>query len=42
MKIDKIWIREYVGKTKLIGKQVEAKMNDVNINTIADLQSYVW
>ena len=41
IKTDKIWIYESVGKHKEIGNQVEVKMNNININTISDLQSYV-
>ena len=41
MKTDKIWIFESVGKLMRIGKQVEAKMNEINIRTIAELKSYV-
>ena len=40
-KIDKIWICESVAKPKVIGNQGESKMNDMNIQTIADLQRYV-
>ena len=42
MKTDNIWLYESVGKLKGIGKQVEEKMNDMNIQNIADLQRYVW
>ena len=38
---DKIWICESVGKLKGIGKQVEVKMNEINVHTIADFQRYV-
>ena len=41
MKTDKIWICEYVDKLKGIGKHGEAKMNEMNIHTIANLQRYV-
>ena len=41
-KTDKIWLFESVGKLKVIGKQGEMKMNEINIHTIADLQRYVW
>ena len=41
-KTDKIWLFESVGKLKVIGKQGEVKMNEINIHTIADLQRYVW
>ena len=41
MKAYKIWLCASVGKLKGIEKQGEAKMNDINIYTIADLQRYV-
>ena len=41
IKTDKIWLCESVGKLMGIGKQGEAKMNEINIHTIADLQRYV-
>ena len=41
MKTDNIWICEYVGKIKGIGKQGEVKMNEMNIHTIDDLQRCV-
>ena len=41
IKTDKIWLCESVGKLKGVGKQVEAKMDEINIQTIADLQRYV-
>ena len=41
IKTDKIWLCEYVGKLKGIGKQEEVKMNEINNHNIADLQSYV-
>ena len=41
MKTDNIRLYEYVGKLKGIGNQGEAKMNEINIQTIADLQRYV-
>ena len=40
-KIDKIWLCESVGKLNGIGNQGEAKMNEINIHTIDDLQRYV-
>ena len=40
-KTDKIWLCESLVKINGIGKQVEVKMNDINIHTIADLQRYV-
>ena len=41
MKTDKILLFESVGNFKGIGKKVEEKMNEINIHTIAGLQSYV-
>ena len=41
IKTEKIWLCESVGKIKGIGKQGEVKMNEINIHTIADLESYV-
>ena len=41
IKTDKIWLYESVGKLKGIGKQVEVKMNEINVHTIADFQRYV-
>ena len=41
IRTDKIWICESVGKFKVIVKQVEVKINEMNIHTIADLQRYV-
>ena len=38
---DNIWLCESVGKLNGIGKKGEVKMNEINIHTIADLQSYV-
>ena len=40
MKADKIWFCESVGKLKGKGKQGEAKMHEMNIHTISDLQRY--
>ena len=37
IKTDKIWLCESVSKPKGKGKQGEVKMNEININTIADL-----
>ena len=37
----KIWLCESVGKRKGTGKQGEAKMDEMNIHTVADLQRYV-
>ena len=41
IKTDKIWLCDSVGKLKGIVKQGEVKMNEMNINTISDLQMYV-
>ena len=41
-KTDKIWMCESVGKVKGIGNQGEAKMNEMKIHTIDNLQRYVW
>ena len=41
IKTDKIWLCESVGKIKGIGKQGEVNMNETNIHTISDLQTYV-
>ena len=41
MKTDNIWICESIGKLKGIGKQGEAKMNEMNIHTIYDSQKHV-
>ena len=41
IKTDKIWLCESVGKLKGIGKQVEVKIYETNVHTIADLQRYV-
>ena len=41
IKTDKMWLCGYVAKLKGIEKQVEVKMNEINIHTIADLQRYV-
>ena len=41
IKTDKIWLCESVDKLNGIGMQVEVKMNEINIHTIAYLQSYV-
>ena len=41
IKIDKIRLCESAGKREGIGKQVEVKMNEINIHTIYDLQRYV-
>ena len=42
MKTDKIWICESLGKLKGIGNQGEAKMNEMQIHAVSDLQRYVW
>ena len=41
LKTDKIWLCEFIGKLKGIGKQGEVKINEMNIHTISDLQRYV-
>ena len=41
MRTGKIWLCEYVGKIKGIEKHGEAKMNEMSIHNIADLQRYV-
>ena len=41
MKTDNICFCESIGKLKGIRKQGEAKMNEINIHTIYDLQSHV-
>ena len=41
IKLDNIWLCEYVGNLKAIGNQGKVKMNEMNIHTIVDLQSYV-
>ena len=41
MKSDKIWLCEYVGKLKGIGKQGEVKMNEIKVHTINNFQRYV-
>ena len=41
MKTDKIRICESVGKLKGIGNQGEAKIDEMKIHTIYDLQMYV-
>ena len=38
---DKVWLCESVGKLKGVGKLAIAKMNELRINTIADLQLHV-
>ena len=40
-KTDKIWLCESVGKPRGIVKQGEVKINEININTIANLKRYV-
>ena len=42
IKTDKIWLCKYIGKLKRIGKQREAKMNEMNIHAISDLQRNFW
>ena len=41
IKTEKIWICESVGKLKVIGKQGEVKIHEINVHTIADFQRYV-
>ena len=41
IKTDKIWLCESVGKLKGIVNQVEVKMNEINVHTIANFQRYV-
>ena len=41
IKTEKIWLCEYVGKLKGIGKQGEVKMHEINVHIIADFQRYV-
>ena len=41
IKTEKIWLCEYVGKLKGIGKQGEVKMHEINVHTITDFQRYV-
>ena len=41
IKTDEILLCESIGKLKGIGKQVEVKINEINIHTIADFQRYV-
>ena len=36
--IDKVWLCESVGKLKGVGQPTRAKMNELIIHTIADLQ----
>ena len=40
-KTDKVWLCEYVGKLEGVGQQAKAKMNELSIHTIADLQLHV-
>ena len=40
-KTEKVWICESVGKLKGVGQQEKAKMNELIIHTIADLQLHV-
>ena len=40
-KTDKVWIFESIGKLKGVGQQTKAKMNELRINKIADLQLHV-
>ena len=36
--MDKVWLCEYVGKLKGVGKQAKKKMNELSIHTIDDIQ----
>ena len=38
---DKVWLCEYVGKIKGVGQLTIAKMNELRIHTIADLQLHI-
>ena len=38
---DKVWRWESVGKLKVVGHQVKAKMNELSIHTIAYIQLHV-
>ena len=38
---DKVWLCESVGKLKGVGQMAIAKMNELRIHTIADLQLHV-
>ena len=40
-KTDRVWLYAYVGKLKGVGQQEKAKMNELSINTIADLQPHI-
>ena len=40
-KKDKVWLCESVGKLKGVGQLARAKMNELRIHTIADLQLHV-
>ena len=40
-KTDKVWLCESVGKLKGAGHKAKAKMNELSIHTIADLQLHV-
>ena len=40
-KTDKVWLCESVGKIKGVGHQAKAKMNELSIHTISDLQLHV-
>ena len=41
IKTDKVWLCESVGKLKGVGQQAKAKINELSINTIADIQLHV-
>ena len=40
-KTDKLWLCESVGKLKGIGQLAKAKMNELSIHTISNLQLHV-
>ena len=40
-KTDKVWLCESLGKLKGVGKQAKAKMNELSIHRISDLQLHV-
>ena len=41
IKTEKVWLCEYIGKLKEVGQKAKAKMNELSIHTIADLQLHV-
>ena len=42
IKTEKVWLCESVGKLKGVGQLAKAKMNELRIHTIADLQLHVF